>query len=333
MLCSSFRFYNNICTQLLTYTTNLCHSFVVWYPPRTTLNPASCSAGWMEGSRWLPRSFEPLLVVGQGRVEEIHIGVVLLLSALEELLRHGPVGLSLLTVLPVKGVEHVLREARVPLLQGHYVLENPLVRVLRGLREPLRRHASSLPTRHLHLSFPLSSRGCRKPPAPYAPTIGRSWASGPPLFVAVVVVVPSRTAGVQTEEGVYVAPVLLQRISPEVEVGLPGVGDGVNPARRSTFRGLPLGLDDAVLLHLPQGPVQGARVHSLKPKSRGPFHELVAVGVPLPQCQQDNRYQPVSRPDLDLALLLLFAQNAHFRQLLIIYAVYIYMFFCQGSTP
>src|ERR687885_523421 len=88
-------------------------------------------------------------------------------------------------------------------------------------------------------------------------------------------------------ESIHVAPILLERISPEVEVGLPGVGDGVNPARRSTFRGLPLRLDDAVLLHLPQGPVQGARVHSFKAKSSGPFHELVAVGVPLPQRQQD----------------------------------------------
>src|SRR5918997_2279949 len=255
MLCRSFRLLYYLLT--LTY---LSHSFDGWYPPSKYAKPDIRERGSHRGVSLLSRGLETLLVgtllvVGQGRVEEVHVGLILFLGGLEELLRHGPVGLGLLPVLPVEGVEHVLCEARVPLLQGHCVVEKSLVGVLRGLHEPLRRHVGSLPTLHLHLSF---SRSYRELPAPYAATIDRSRASRPPLSVAalfIVLVVPRRTAGVHTEEDVYVAPVLLQRVGPEVEVGLPRIGDRVHPPRRSTFRGLPLGFDDTVLLHLPQGPV------------------------------------------------------------------------------
>jgi hypothetical protein len=57
--------------------------------------------------------------------------------------------------------------------------------------------------------------------------------------------------------------------------------------------GLPTGLDDAVLLHLPECPVQGPRVRRPEPEHPRPPHELVTVGVPPPERQQDHRHQPL----------------------------------------
>src|SRR5918997_1323440 len=124
MLCRSFRLLYYLLT--LTY---LSHSFDGWYPPSKYAKPDIRERGSHRGVSLLSRGLETLLVgtllvVGQGRVEEVHVGLILFLGVLEELLRHGPVGLGLLPVLPVEGVEHVLCEARVPLLQGHCVVEN-----------------------------------------------------------------------------------------------------------------------------------------------------------------------------------------------------------------
>src|SRR3712207_649010 len=96
----------------------------------------------------------------------------------------------------------------------------------------------------------------------------------PPLLF-VLALGPRRPARVHPEEIVHGLLVLLERLGPEVQVGPPGVGDGVHPARRSPPGGLPGGLDDALLLHLPQRPVQRPRVHSLEPEGRGPLHEQI----------------------------------------------------------
>src|SRR5829696_2942328 len=55
------------------------------------------------------------------------------------------------------------------------------------------------------------------------------------------------------------------------------------PMWRLAPGGLPARLHDAVLLHPPQRPVQSPGVHGLKPEHPRSTHELVAVGVPLPE--------------------------------------------------
>src|SRR5215208_4389613 len=109
----------------------------------------------------------------------------------------------------------------------------------------------------------------------------------------------SRLARIEPEEDVHVALVLLQGLDPEVKVGLPDIGDGVHPPRRTTLGRIPGALHRAVLLHVPQGPIQRAGVHRLKPEFRHPLHHLVPVRVPLSEQHQDHRLCPVSRTGLD----------------------------------
>src|SRR5215208_919805 len=110
----------------------------------------------------------------------------------------------------------------------------------------------------------------------------------------------SRLARIEPEEDVHVALVLLQGLDPEVKVGLPDIGDGVHPPRRTTLGRIPGALHRAVLLHVPQGPIHRAGVHRLKPELRHPLHHLVPVRVPLSEQHQDHRLCPVSRTSLGL---------------------------------
>src|SRR5919202_2985684 len=93
---------------------------------------------------------------------------------------------------------------------------------------------------------------------------------------------PARPTCVELEESVHVALILLKRLGPELKVCFPCVGDRVHPSCRSIPRCLPFGLNDAVLLQLPQSPVHGTWVHRSKAKTNRSLHELVAVRVPLP---------------------------------------------------
>src|SRR5918998_5048232 len=123
-------------------------------------------------------------------------------------------------------------------------------------------------------------------------------------IVVFLIVGCCRPARVDPEEGVHVALVLLQRLCPELEIGLPSIGDGVHPPRRTTLGGIPGALHRPVLLHAPQGSVQVARVRRLHPKLRHPLHQLVPVRVPLPEHHQDHRLRPVRRTSLGLVGLL-----------------------------
>src|SRR5215216_6232055 len=75
----------------------------------------------------LPRGLQALLVVGEGRVSEVHVGVdglldeslvgvALVLGALEELAHNTAVALSLVAELLDGPVHYALREPDVPLL-------------------------------------------------------------------------------------------------------------------------------------------------------------------------------------------------------------------------
>src|SRR5215210_8439159 len=114
---------------------------------------------------------------------------------------------------------------------------------------------------------------------------------------------PSPPTCVDPEESVHIALILLQRLGPELKVGLPCVRDGVHPPRRTTLGRIPSTLHRPVLLHVPQGSVQRTGVRRLKPELRHPLHHLIPVGVPLSEQHQDHRLCPVSRTDLDLSRL------------------------------
>src|SRR5918995_1100036 len=270
-----------------------------------------------------PRGLQALLVVGEGRVSEVHVGVdglldeslvgvALVLGALEEFANNAAVALSLVAELLDGAVHYALREPDVPLLEAHRVIHNRLVGIPRILSEPLNSPVGL--GGHLYLL----SRVRRE-------------------LLATLFLVLQRPARVQPEEVVHGVLVLLQRLGPEVEVCPARVRDGVHPARRPTPRGLPAGLDDALFLHLPERPVQRSRVHRLEPEGRSPLHELVPVRVPLPQGEQDHRYQPVPRPRLNptelsllashIAVLLLIVHDSLFHNLC---AFYIYVSVCQG---
>src|SRR5215210_6394840 len=190
----------------------------------------------------LPGGLQVLLVEGQGRVGEVHVsvnglldeglvGVAPFLGALEELANDAAVALGLVPELLDGAVDHALREPDVPLLQTDRVIHERLVGIPRVLGEPLYG-----PVRLLHGSHPdLLSRVKRELL----------------LLAAALFLVLQRPASVEPEEVVHGLLVLLQRLGPEVEVRPPRVGDGVHPARRTTPGGLPTGLDNTVLLHLP----------------------------------------------------------------------------------
>src|SRR5215203_2715047 len=96
-----------------------------------------------------------------------------------------------------------------------------------------------------------------------------------------------RLSPIEFEEVVHAPLVALQRLRPDVQVGIARAGDSVHPACRSTPGGLPARLDYAVLLHPPERPVQRPRVHRLEAEHPRSTYELVAVGVPLTKRQQD----------------------------------------------
>src|SRR3712207_4480785 len=96
----------------------------------------------------LPRGLQALLVVGEGRVSEVHVsvdglldkglvGLALVLGALEELAHNAAAALSLVAELLDGAVHHALREPDVPLLEAHRVIHNRLVGIARTLSEPL----------------------------------------------------------------------------------------------------------------------------------------------------------------------------------------------------
>src|ERR671910_2922462 len=91
----------------------------------------------------LPRGLQALLVVGEGRVSEVHVsvdglldkdlvGVALVLGTLEELAHNAAVALSLVAELLDGAVHHTLREPDVPLLEAHRVIHNRLVGIARA---------------------------------------------------------------------------------------------------------------------------------------------------------------------------------------------------------
>src|ERR687898_727616 len=218
----------------------------------------------------LPRSLRSLLVVGEGRVSEVHVGVdgllderlvgvALVLGTLEELAHNVAVALGLVAKLLDGAVHHALREPDVALLETHRVIHNRLVGIPRTLSDPLNTPVGLLRSGHLYLL----SRVLRE-------------------LLATLFLVLQRPSRVQPEEVVHGVLVLLERLGPEVEVCPARVRDGVHPARRPTPRSLPTGLNDALFLHLPERPVQRSRIHRLEPEGRSPLHELVPVRVPLP---------------------------------------------------
>src|SRR5215208_6192418 len=154
----------------------------------------------------LPRGLQALLVVGEGRVSEVHVGVdglldqglvcvTLVLGALEELAHDVAVALSLVAELLDGAIHHALREPDVPLLEAHRVIHNRLVGIPRTLGEPLYGPVSLLLGGHLYLL----SRVKRK-------------------LLATLFLVLQRPACVQPEEVVHGVLVLLKRLGPEVEV-------------------------------------------------------------------------------------------------------------------
>src|SRR5215204_2990881 len=110
----------------------------------------------------LPRGLQALIVVGEGCVSEIYVGVdglldeslvgvALVLGALEELAHNTAVALSLVAELLDGPVHHALREPDVPLLQAHRVIHNRLVGIPRTLSEPLYGPVGLLRSGHLYL--------------------------------------------------------------------------------------------------------------------------------------------------------------------------------------
>src|SRR5918992_1332742 len=154
----------------------------------------------------LPHSLQALLVVAEGRVSEVHIGVdglldeslvgvALVLGALEELASNAAVALSLVAELLDGAVHHALREPDVPLLEAHRVIHNRLVGIPCTLSEPLYGPAGLLLGGHLYLL----SRVIHE-------------------LLATLFLVLQRPARVQPEEIVHGVLVLLQRLGPEIEV-------------------------------------------------------------------------------------------------------------------
>src|SRR5918997_306131 len=110
----------------------------------------------------LPRGLQALLVVGEGRVSEVHVGidglldeslvgVALVLGALEEFANNAAVALSLVAELLDGAVHYALREPDVPLLEAHRVIHNRLVGIPRTLSEPLYSPVGLLRSGHLYL--------------------------------------------------------------------------------------------------------------------------------------------------------------------------------------
>src|SRR5919199_3492780 len=105
---------------------------------------------------------QALLVVGEGRVSQVYVGVdrlleerleglALLLGPLYELLHNAPVGLGLVAKLLYGVVHKPLREAHVALLQPDGVIQNRPERISRGLGEPLRSLVSLVHVSHCPL--------------------------------------------------------------------------------------------------------------------------------------------------------------------------------------
>src|SRR4051812_23927813 len=81
-----------------------------------------------------------------------------------------------------------------------------------------------------------------------------------------------------------------ERLGPAGEEPPPGVGQPVRAARRAREVGVPLGLEDPVLLERAQEAVEVADVHALlADELRQLLDQLVAVTWPLRQEEQDGR--------------------------------------------